>query len=192
MSMIDSWLLQGVEEAIPKIQTLAMGKVRLQESVPSLRDINEFSGLVGGEECHVCAVGMTLMERAPLKLLIIMDAETRTRIAAVTIGEKLAKEVPMANSLLMEIGNIFGSAIANCLSRYLGSSVRTSVPEIVEDMAGAIVGSVLSSLGEVGDDILVLETTLLVGEHCATCGFYIFATPELNNVLLDTMKGKTE
>ncbi len=188
MNVVNSWLLQGVEEASPKIQSLARGKVTLKESVPSFRSLNEFSDLAGGDDRRICAVGMTLMERAPLKLLIVMDAETRARITAVTIGEKYAQDQRMANSLLMEIGNIFGSAIANCLSRYLGSTVRTSVPEIVEDMAGAVVGSVLCSLEEVDDEILVLEMVLLVDGHPTTCAFYVFATPSLNNILLKAME----
>ena len=60
----------------------------LRESVPSLRALNEFSDLAGGDDRRVCAVAMTLMERAPLKLLIVMDADTRERITAATIGEK--------------------------------------------------------------------------------------------------------
>ena len=188
MSVIDSWLLQGVEEASPKIQNLARGKVSLKDSSLRLRGLNEFSDLAGGDDQRVCAVGMTLMERAPLKLLIIMDSDTRARITAVTIGEKYAHDQRMGNSLLMEIGNIFGTAIANCLSRYLGTNVRTSVPEIVEDMAGAVVGSVLCSLEEVDDEILVLETVLVVDGHPATCAFYVFATPTLNGILLRAME----
>jgi chemotaxis protein CheC len=69
-------------------------------------------------------------------------------------------------SFLGEIGNILGTSYINVLAQMAGMDMEPAPPQVVHDLLGAIVASVLVARGDV-DMALVLDSTLQVeGRPC--------------------------
>lgn len=69
-------------------------------------------------------------------------------------------------SFLGEIGNILGTSYINVLAQMAGMDMEPAPPQVVHDLLGAIVASVLMARGDV-DMALVLDSTLQVeGRPC--------------------------
>ncbi|MCW2996660.1 MAG: CheY-P-specific phosphatase CheC [Solirubrobacterales bacterium] len=70
-------------------------------------------------------------------------------------------------SFLGEIGNILGTSYINVLAQMAGMDMEPAPPQVVHDLLGAIVASVLLARGEDVDMALVLDSTLQVeGRPC--------------------------
>src|SRR4051794_6502846 len=71
-------------------------------------------------------------------------------------------------SMLGEVGNILGTNYINVLAQMVGMSLDPAPPQVVEDMLGAILESVLLARGEDVDTALILDSSLAVaGEECS-------------------------
>ena len=90
----------------------------------------------------------------------------------------------MSDSIIQEIGNILGSAIANNLAKFLKSTVITSVPEVVCDMAGAIFTSLISARECVDDHIILIDVSLDVDEEPVQATAFLLFDEDLANKLI--------
>ena len=82
------------------------------------------------------------------------------------LGVEAGSEV--GDSALGEIGNILGAAYLNALSSMTGLSMLPGTPQVITDLLGAIVASVLAGASGHGDIALVLDSELdITGEPCA-------------------------
>ncbi|MCW3015792.1 MAG: CheY-P-specific phosphatase CheC [Solirubrobacterales bacterium] len=70
-------------------------------------------------------------------------------------------------SFLGEIGNILGTSYINVLAQMAGMEMEPAPPQVVHDLLGAIIASVLLAHGNDVDMALVLDSTLQVeGRPC--------------------------
>src|SRR3954449_13222552 len=75
---------------------------------------------------------------------------------------------PDGYSMLGEVGNILGTNYINVLAQMVGMELDPAPPQVVEDMLGAILESVLLARGEDVDTALILDSSLAVaGEECS-------------------------
>jgi chemotaxis protein CheC len=87
-------------------------------------------------------------------------------------------------SMLAEVGNILGSNYINVLGQMVGLTLEPSPPQVVEDMLGAILQSILMSRGEDVDIALVLDSSLTVaGESCRLSFLLLPAAGGVHTVL---------
>lgn len=96
-------------------------------------------------------------------LLIPADgADTLCNLLGVEPGSDVA------DSALGEIGNILGASYLNALGSMTGLTLLPSTPQVINDLLGAIVSTVLAQTVGHGDVALVLDSELDVsGEPCA-------------------------
>jgi chemotaxis protein CheC len=99
---------------------------------------------------------------AVLLLVPPMGAATLCNLLGVEPGSEVG------DSALGEIGNILGAAYLNALSSMTGLSMLPGTPQVITDLLGAIVASVLAGATGHGDMALVLDSELdITGEPCA-------------------------
>ena len=77
-------------------------------------------------------------------LLLFPDADARTLCGIYGVEPA----TPDGESMLGEIGNILGTSYINVLAQMTGLELEPAPPQVVEDMLGAIVASVLLGRGE--------------------------------------------
>ena len=80
----------------------------------------------------------------------------------------LEPSTPDGRSMLGEVGNILGTNYINVLAQMVGMVIEPTPPQVVEDMLGAILSSVLLGRGDDVDEALILDSDLMVeGEQCS-------------------------
>lgn len=79
----------------------------------------------------------------------------------------------MGKSCLGEVGNITGTSFLIGLSDHTGLMLRPSPPEVVQDMVGAILSTILADLSMVGDEVFVIETRF-TAEKASIAGTFLF------------------
>lgn len=78
-------------------------------------------------------------------------------------------------SFLGEIGNILGTSYINVLAEMCGMDMEPAPPQVVHDMLGAILASVLLA-GENTDQALVLDSALTVEGRPCSLSFLLIPT----------------
>jgi chemotaxis protein CheC len=78
-------------------------------------------------------------------------------------------------SVLKEIGNIMCGCYLNTLAIFIKKSLMHSVPQISNDMLGAVMDSILVDLSTESDYALVLETAFTLGKD--ECKGFLFFVP---------------
>jgi chemotaxis protein CheC len=76
-------------------------------------------------------------------------------------------------SMLGEVGNILGTNYINVLAQMADMKLEPAPPQVVEDMLGSILSSVLLGRGGDVDEALILDSNLLVEEEQCTLSFLL-------------------
>jgi chemotaxis protein CheY-P-specific phosphatase CheC len=163
-----------VSEAGWKVHRLSAGRLRVATGAGRLMPLEAFTDVMGRPEEETVTVSMTLATSPPLELLLCLTPEARDRVAARVAGGMDPIDPPLADSVLQEVGNIFGTAIANGLARRMAITVRTSTPEVRTDMAGAVIGSVLGQMGAGSDRVALLDVKFLTRAAVSGCSVFLF------------------
>jgi len=80
---------------------------------------------------------------------------------------------PDGTSMLGEVGNILGTNYINVLAQMAGMRLDPAPPQVVEDMLGSILSSVLIGRGEEIEEALVLDSKLQVEEEQCSLSFLL-------------------
>ena len=154
---------------------------KIDMSVPRVKvyPIYEIPELFGGSENIVVGVLLKMFGDMQGSLMFLMDEESAKRLLNdMMFGqevENLTDELPM--SAMMEVGNIISSSYLNALSFFSKLTIIPSTPAFAYDMAGAILGTILYEVGELSDQVLLIETDFL-GNGEAIKGHF-FVLPDL-------------
>ena len=83
---------------------------------------------------------------------------------------------PEGRSMLGEVGNILGTNYINVLAQMVDMVMEPAPPQVVEDMLGAILSSVLLGVGGADSDIdeaLILDSNLMVEDEQCSLSFLL-------------------
>jgi len=80
---------------------------------------------------------------------------------------------PDGASMLGEVGNILGTNYINVLAQMVGMELEPEPPQVVEDMLGSILSSVLIGRGDDIEEALILDSNLLVEEEECSLSFLL-------------------
>ena len=76
-------------------------------------------------------------------------------------------------SMLGEVGNILGTNYINVLAQMVGMELEPEPPQVVEDMLGSILSTVLIGRGEDVEEALILDSDLLVEDENCSLSFLL-------------------
>jgi chemotaxis protein CheC len=174
---LERLLRDAIDQADAKLAALSAR--RLSAGLLGVRrlPLQEIAGLCGDEERQLWSVGMTLMEQPALRFLLLLSPAARDGIVSAIIDRRATTDDELVTSLLQELGNILGSTVANVLAELMAHPVHTTTPEVVCDLAGAIISTALASLHDVDDEVLLLDVPLaLMGQSLDCVVFLLFDT----------------
>jgi len=80
---------------------------------------------------------------------------------------------PDGFSMLGEVGNILGTNYINVLAQMVGMELEPDPPQVVADMLGSILSTVLIGRGEDVEEALVLDSDLLVEDENCSLSFLL-------------------
>ncbi len=102
-----------------------------------------------------------------MMFLIFPHPEARKMIEMATGGEVESDNLTDEFSLstLKEIGNIMCGCYLNTFSQFIGGRIMHTVPQLSNDMLGAVMDSILVDLSQESDYAIVLETAFTLTQN---------------------------
>ncbi len=91
-------------------------------------------------------------------LYITFPEESSQKLVEILLGDSSDEE--MADSTLMEIGNILSSAFCDATAEMLGVTLIPTPPSFGRDFAIAVIDAIVSQLADKSDYVVVFETKL--------------------------------
>lgn len=159
---------------------------RMDMSIPKaqLVPFNAVTDILNGPEQIVVGVMVAMsgdLKGSILLVLELADALEMTGIltGSAPQGDSIDSLNEMDLSALTEIANILVGSYLSAISSLTQLSIVPSVPDLVIDMAGAIMSVPLIEYGSVGDEVLMLETEFS-DEGQAMAGHF-FLVPDLDS-----------
>ena len=126
-----------------------------------LMDIDKIADVMNGPENPIVGILITLSGDVNGMMMFAMDEGSARRLAN-QILMKESDEMTFSHmdfSVLKEIGNVITGAYLTAISTMTGLQIRTSVPEVCHDMAGAILSVPAIEFGKMGDRALMIDSS---------------------------------
>lgn len=126
-------------------------------------------------------------------ILLVMDESDAHKISDVMLGG-MADDMPepdkqeMQISAMKEMANILVSSYVNAISELTGLTIDVSVPDIVFDMAGAVMNLLAVAYGEIGDSVMFMETEFIDNAESLYGHFFLIPDIESYKTLICKME----
>jgi chemotaxis protein CheC len=169
---------------------------------PSLRRCTaaDVLSMAGGPEAVVLAVYVAITGSLKGHALLLFSPQDAHRLADILLAGLLGPgELPMdvtadplafdelELSAIQESGNVTISAFLNELGMHLHEPVSPTPPQIVIEMAGAVLDAVLLDLVSDADQVLAAKTIFSEGGRAIDGTLLVLPRPESLPVLLDAL-----
>lgn len=145
----------------------------------------------GGAETEIVAVYVSIQEGAAGHILLAYPPKVSFEVADMMLGNApgTTKELgELEQSALSEMGNIVAAYFLSSMADNTGVRLQPSTPEVLVDMAGAILSIAMSDIMQYGDDIFMMETTFTSKDREINGAFLVLPSTEF----LDVVKKHTE
>lgn len=173
----------GAGHAATALSTLMDRPVDMAVPTVNLLPFESIADRVGGAEKPVVAIFLRVEGPAPGNMFFILHPQSARRLLArfevfdgSEGGDYAYTELEL--SALCEVGNILAGSYLSSLGDLTGLHMSPSVPSIAVDMAGAILNIGLLQFGTMGDEALLIDTTLLEGGQATEGQFFLIPDPE--------------
>ncbi len=145
--------VSGLSQMVNKefsITTLSIEEVSMRNA----------TSLIGKAEDMVIGVYLLFTGNANGQILLAFQPDTAFELVDMAMGVDpgtTTKLDEMERSVLGEMGNIVGTFFLNGVADSVGLRLMPSPPAVVEDMAGALIGSVLAEAFEASESLFVIK-----------------------------------
>lgn len=125
--------------------------------------LEKTSELVGGPQALVAAVTMHVLGDVSAKIILLLPRNSALQMASLlTSRESDERQIltVLEHSAIKEAGNILAGAYLNALTEFLGLMLLQSVPQLIFDLAEAVIGEIAKGF-PLDTDILSIETEFM-------------------------------
>ena len=162
----------GAGNAITALATMLQCKVDMGVPQVKLLRFSEIGKILGGEEQVMAGVYLAMEGDITGSIMFLVKEDVAIHLVRKLMGD-MASDVmgEMEKSALKEISNIITGSYLNALSTMTNLKIYPSVPDLTIDMAGAILSVPAIEFGELGDEILLIQSEIY--DEMAIDGFFI-------------------
>lgn len=147
--------------------------------------------IVGGADKLVVGLLLRVLGDLPSTILIIFSQRDALILTSLLTG-KSASEINVISDLersaLKEIGVVIAGAYLGVLSGFVGLSLVPMVPELIADMAGAIVDYILIGLSCKSEFALLIDSEFKELSASVTGHFFLIPDPAALEMILKITK----
>lgn len=147
----------GAGNAATALSKMINKSVKLSVPEVFLQAWEKIPQSVGDSQEVVSTVLLQVRGDIPAVILLIIPKDSAINLSAILTGKN-----EIDPSVLGEVGNILSGSALTALATFLKMKMMESVPEVVTDMLGSILISVLAEMGHTGDQLLVFKSSLFV------------------------------
>lgn len=151
--------------------------------------VEEVPSVVGGAHALVVGLVLRVLGDLPSTIIFIFSQKDALLLASLMTARTPSENsviTDLERSALKEIGIILTSAYLGALSSFIGMGFVPTVPELIVDMAGAIVDYVLIELSCQYQSALLIESEFREPTSSVRGHFFIIPNPEGLQVILKT------
>lgn len=144
-----------------------------------------------GRDKLVVSLVIKVLGDFPSVIMIMFSQKDALGLASLLTGKehtegKLITE--MERSALKEIGVILANAYLGALSSFVKWGLVPSVPELIEDMAGATIDYILIELSDVSDYALLIKSEFREASTHVSGNFFLIPNPQGLELLINAIK----
>lgn len=151
--------------------------------------VAETSQLVGGADVEAVGIYLTVSGSADGHIMLMYDPKMAYGFVDMLMGQPEGTTQAlgeMESSALGELGNIMGSSFLNALADATGLTLMPSPPNVMTDMAGALIDIIAADILQTQDDAFVAEATYRAADRDISGLFFVIPTENLLKVLLES------
>lgn len=166
----------GAGNATTALATMLQSKVEMRVPQVRLLEFSEMGQLLGGEEQVMAGVYLAIDGDITGSIMFLVKEDVARHLVKKLLGDSspdLSEGMmsDMEMSALKEISNIIIGAYLNALSSMMNLTITPSIPDLCVDMAGAILSVPAIEFGELGDEMLLIQSQIY--DEVAIDGFFI-------------------
>jgi chemotaxis protein CheC len=166
----------GSGNAATALAAMLGKEVRIEYADSLLVSADEVAGLVGSP-LETSAMVETPIAGGHGSVLMLFAGDAPRRLCAL-LGTSMDEE--MGHSALREVGNILSSSYLTALQIMTGLALEPEPPKLDVDVLGSLLGAHLDPTTNAGDLIVLMRSSLGVGE--GDDGFSFSFVPQMNDV----------
>lgn len=171
----------GAGNAATVLSTL-LGR-RIPMTVPQARllPLTEVVDALGGAEKEVVGICTAVSGDAKASILFLLPLERARHLVHLLLHQEEGEGgafSDMEQSALGEVTNILTGAYLQALSEMTHLQFHPTVPAFAHDMAGALVDSILSEIGQVADYALLIDTDFVTDDEGEGVRGHFFLVPD--------------
>ncbi|MCX5708943.1 MAG: chemotaxis protein CheC [Candidatus Omnitrophica bacterium] len=136
---------------------------------------------MGGEDQLVVGLMLRVLGDLPSNIIFIFSQKDAIALASLLTGKQVSNSSIMTDlerSALKEVGVILANAYLGALGSFVGLGLVPTVPELIIDMAGAIVDYILIELSCKSEFALLVESEFKEPTASVTGHFFLIPNPE--------------
>lgn len=157
---------------------------RINMDLPKVRIIplQEASELIGPEDSVVVAVHMELKGDVKGSFIFVLEYEMALKLANLLLRKPINTQNELDDlsiSAIRETGNILTSSYISAISALTNLKMSVTIPEIIIDMAGAVISVPAIEYAQYGENMLYIEADFFDGGE--KIGGKMLLVPEMNS-----------
>ncbi len=161
----------GAAHAATSLSGLLGKKVDMRVPKVEMVDFTDMMELAGGPETVVVGIYLRIEGDIEGSMFFILPVEQATSLIRRLINDEQFEfsqkpEFELGLSAMQEMGNILSGSYLSALSDFTGLKIYPTVPGLSVDMFGAIISIGLIELSQIGDHVIVINTTIYEDGCC--------------------------
>lgn len=183
----------GVSHAATALSVMLDREISIRVPKVQLCEYSEIPGILKGPENLVAALLIEISIDISGYILLVLDKKDAISLTNSLLGGMIEDEEEstelseMQVSALKEASNILIGSYITAISTLTGLTIDASVPNLVVDMAGAVMGLIATAYGQYGDAALFLETEFVDKVDSLYGHFFLIPDVASYKILLDKM-----
>ncbi|MFC1592413.1 chemotaxis protein CheC [Candidatus Omnitrophota bacterium] len=152
--------------------------------------IEDVPAAVGGADMLVVGLFLRVLGDLPSTILFVFSQKDALTLASLMTARQVSSAsviTELERSALKEIGVILANAYLGSLSSFVGMGLVPCVPELIVDMAGAMVDFMLIELSCVSKFALLIESRFQEVSTSLVGHFFLIPNPAGLEVILKTI-----
>jgi len=183
----------GAGNASTALSQMVGKKVKLKVPDAIIDQVEKITPYLGDPGDLTTTVLLTMEGEAPGIMLLMFPPESALNLAGfLTKNHKKDIKVldEMDRSALREVGNILTGNSITALAKFLGINIIQSVPEVVTDMLGSIINSIMAEIGMASDLVLVFKIDFSIEEKKINGRLFFIFDPDSTKKIIKITDAK--
>ena len=133
-----------------------------------------------GEDKLVVGLVVRILGDIPSVILLIFSQRDAITLASLLVNKQPSNGgviTELERSALKEIGIILANAYLGALSVFIGWGLVATVPELIEDMAEAMIDYILIELSDISKFALLIRSNFMEASNNVTGHFFLLPNP---------------